>query len=229
MSRATPRTSLQVCCVTQNRLAETYLKQLLRADRRILPLNLREYSQLAPSCRGNVIFVTDKCGLEIPLRECLRQLRDLSSDSKFLVLDDQKSKEEILEFLIMGAHGYVSHTDAPRVLVRAVLCIANNQAWIPPDLLPDVLHEVGCALRKKNQTRKPTTPREEEVLELVSRRLSNREIADLLQIRVSTVKFHLSNILSKFHVSNRRELTGSGSQNQWRMLLQRPVVICAKR
>ena len=227
MSHAAPRTPLQVCCVAQNCLAETYLKHLLRADRRIVPLNLREYSQLAPTCRRKVIFVTDKCGLEIPLRECLRQLRELCPDAKFLILDDQKSKEEILEFLTMGAHGYVSHFDAPRVLVRAVWYLAGNRAWIPHDLLLDVLHEVGSP--KKNQVRKATTPREQEILELVSRRLSNREIADLLRIRVSTVKFHLSNILSKFHVSNRRELTSSGSQTQWKMLLQRPVAICAKR
>jgi len=51
----------------------------------------------------------------------------------------------------------------------------------------------------------------------VRRRLSNREIADLLQIRVSTVKFHLSNILSKMHANNRRELTGPTSQNLWKM------------
>ncbi len=229
MSRATPRTSLQVCCVTQNCLAELYLKQLLRADPRILPLNLREYSQLGSRRLRNVIYVTDICGLEIPWRECLRQLRDLSSDAKFLILDDRKSKDEILKFLTWGAHGYVSHTDAPRVLVRAVLCIANNQAWIPPDLLPEVLLEVSCALCKKDQARKPTTPREDEILELVSRRLSNREIADLLQIRVSTVKFHLSNILSKFHVSNRRELTGFGSQNQWKLPLGRPMATYAKR
>ncbi len=112
------------------------------------------------------------------------------------MLDGHKAKEEIVRILMMGAHGYVSHTDAPS---------------------PVFVATVRSVLRKDTQARQTTTPREDEILELVRRRLSNREIADLLQIRVSTVKFHLSNILSKMHANNRRELTGPTSQNLWKM------------
>ena len=63
-----------------------------------------------------------------------------------------------------------------------------------------------------------TTPRENEILELVRMCLSNREIAELLQIRVSTVKFHLSNILSKMPAKNRRDLRAVPSEQVWRML-----------
>jgi DNA-binding NarL/FixJ family response regulator len=220
MSRAISRAFLQVCSVAQNCLAEAYLDQLLRADSRIYPLNLKQYAQLSPTRRMNIIFVIDQCGLEIPLCECLRQLRDHSSNARFLVLDDQKSKEEIVRILVMGAHGYVSHTDTPDTLIRAVFSIAANQLWVPHDVLPEFLREVSKTLRKHTQARQATTPREDEILELVRRRLSNREIADLLQIRVSTVKFHLSNILSKLHVNNRHELTEPTSQKLWKMQLQ---------
>jgi NarL family two-component system response regulator LiaR len=135
------------------------------------------------------------------------------------VLDDQKSKEEIVRILIMGAHGYVSHTDAPSTLIPAIICIAANQLWVPHDVLPEFLREVSSVLRK-DQARQATTPREDEILELVRRRLSNREIADLLQIRVSTVKFHISNILSKLHANNRHELTETVPQKLWKMELQ---------
>ncbi len=219
MPRAISRAYLQVCSVAQNCLAEAYLEQLLRADPRICPLNLKQYAQLSPTRRRNLIFLIDQCGLEIPLCECLRQLRDHSSDARFLVLDDQKSKEEIVRILVMGAHGYVSHTDAPSTLIRAIICIAANQLWVPHDVLPEFLREVSSVLRK-DQARQATTPREDEILELVRRRLSNREIADLLQIRVSTVKFHISNILSKLHANNRHELTGAVPQKLWKMELQ---------
>ncbi len=219
MPRAISRASLQVCSVAQNCLAEAYLEQLLREDPRICPLNLKQYAQLSAIRRRNLIFVIDQCGMEIPLCECLRQLRDHSSDARFLVLDDQKSKEEIVRILIMGAHGYVSHTDAPSTLIPAIICIAANQLWVPHDVLPEFLREVSSVLRK-DQARQATTPREDEILELVRRRLSNREIADLLQIRVSTVKFHISNILSKLHANNRHELTGAVPQKLWKMELQ---------
>jgi len=220
MSRAISRASLQVCSVAQNCLAEAYLEQLLRADPRICPLNLKQYAQLSPARRRNLIFVIDQCGLEIPLCECLRQLRNHSSNGRFLVLDDQKSREEIVRILIMGAHGYVSHTDASSTLIRAIFCIAANQLWVPHEALPEFLREVSSVLRKDTHARQTTTPREDEILELVRRRLSNREIADVLEIRVSTVKFHLSNILSKLHANNRRELTEPTPQKLWRMQLQ---------
>ena len=219
MPRPISRVSLLVCSVTQNCLAEAYIKQLLSADPQIWSLNLKDYAQLSPSRRRNVIFVIDLCGLEVPLRECLRQLRDYSWDAKFLVLDEQRPKEEILRILLTGAHGYVPHKDASSLLVRAIFCLARKQLWIPAEVLPDLLREVGSVLRGEAQARQTTTPREDEILELVRRRLTNREIADILQIRVSTVKFHLSNILSKLHVSNRRELTEAASRNQWKMLL----------
>jgi DNA-binding NarL/FixJ family response regulator len=220
MPRAISRASLQVCSVAQNCLAEAYLEQLLRADPRIFPLKLKEYPQLSPTRQRNLIFVIDQCGMEIPLCECLRQLRDHSSNARFLVLDDHKSKEEIVRILIMGAHGYVSHTDASSTLIRAIFCIAADQLWVPHEVLPEFLREVGSVLRKDTHARQTTTPREDEILELVRRRLSNREIADLLQIRVSTVKFHLSNILSKLHANNRHELTKPSSQTLWKMQLQ---------
>jgi DNA-binding NarL/FixJ family response regulator len=220
MSRAISPGSLRVCSVAQNCLAEAYLEQLLRTDPRICPLNLKQYAQLSPACRRNLIFVIDQCGLEIHLREFLRQLRERCSDARFLVLDDHKSKEEVVRVLIMGAHGYVSHADASSTLIRAIFCIANNQLWIPGEVLPEFLRKVNSKLRKDAQARQATTLREDEILDLVRRRLSNREIADLLQIRVSTVKFHLSNILSKLHANNRHELTESAPQALWRMLLQ---------
>lgn len=220
MSGAISRASVQVCPFAQNCLAEAYLEQLLLADPRICPLNLKQCAQLSPTRRRNLIFVIDQCGLEIPLYECLRQMRDHSSDPRFLVLDDHMSKEEIVRVLTMGAHGYVSHSDASSTLIHAIICIAANQLWVPPEVLPEFLREVSSVLRKDTHARQTTTPREVEILELVRRRLSNREIADLLQIRVSTVKFHLSNILSKLHANNRRELTEPASQKLWKMQLQ---------
>jgi two-component system, NarL family, response regulator LiaR len=219
MTRAIARSTLQVCSVVQNCLAEAFLLQLLGTDARIRPLNLTQYAQLSPARRREVVFIIDQFGLEIPLSQCLRQLRDHSANAKFLVLDDQKSKEEIVRLLIMGAHGFVSHSEAARTLIPAIACVAANQLWVPPDVLPDFLREVSSVLQKNTRARQSTTPREDEILELVRRRLSNREIADYLQIRVSTVKFHLSNILSKLHANTRRELTETLSTSRWNLMV----------
>jgi DNA-binding NarL/FixJ family response regulator len=206
MSRAASHTPISVCCVTQNCLAEAYVGQLLGADRRFRLLSWGRYTQLSPTCQRDTVFVIDECGLDTPLCECLKKLRGDCANAKFLVLANEKARQEILRLLVMGAHGYVAHTNVRDSLGRAIQCVVAGQLWVPQQVLQEFLCEVGRILRKDMHDRQTTTPREDEILELVRRRLSNREIADLLKIRVSTVKFHVSNIFSKMHASSRREL-----------------------
>ncbi len=220
MSRIASQAPLRVCSVGQNCLAEAYLRQLLYADRHLRAFSVREYARLSPASRKNIVFVIDQCGLEIPLCECLRQLREDCLNAKFLVMDHEKPREEIVRLLFMGAHGYVPHADVSGTLIRAILFVAAGHLWVTPEVLHDFLSEVGSVLRKDFHARQTTTRREDEILELVRRRLSNREIANLLQIRVSTVKFHLSNILSKLHARNRHDLTDTSSTKLWKMQLQ---------
>jgi len=215
MSQSIPRAPVQVCPIAQNSLAEAYLNQLLRRHAGIELVELSRDGAL--SCRKGVIFVIDQFGFEVPLYDCLRQLRGQCPDAKFIVLDHHKTNDEIVRILITGAHGFVPHAAAPTTLVRAIFCIAAKQLWVPPGVLPEFLREVNCVLHKNAHARQTTTPRENEILELMRRRLSNREIADLLEISVSTVKFHASNILSKLHAKNRRELTEAARQNLWKM------------
>jgi DNA-binding NarL/FixJ family response regulator len=154
------------------------------------------------------------------LCEYLRQLRDRSSDAKFLVLDEQKSAGRNSAHSNNGSSRiYFTHGRAKRARFRD-FSHRSHQLWVTCEVLPQFLREVSSVLRIDYQGRQTTTRREDEILELVRRRLLNREIADNLQIRVSTVKFHVSNILSKLHANNRRELTPAPSQKVWKMQLQ---------
>lgn len=217
MPHAIPQVPSQVCLIARSCLVQAYLRQLLETNRHLRLLRFEQYTRLSPIKKRSVLFVLDESGLETPLSECLRQLREHCSNAKFILLGEEKSKEEIVRLLVMGAHGYVSHTNVEHTLISAIFAVANNQLWVPEEVLPLFLLEVGRVLRKDAYPRQTTTPRENEILELVRKRLSNREIADLLRIRVSTVKFHLSNILSKAHASNRRELLETYSPERWKL------------
>ena len=82
------------------------------------------------------------------------------------------------------------------------------------------MREVAAALRHSQQGRSTSfTTREMQILEMVRNRMSNREIAGLLKIRVSTVKFHLTNILSKQHASCRKELLSPLHSDIWNKLV----------
>jgi DNA-binding NarL/FixJ family response regulator len=215
-----PCNELHVCSGAQNSLAEAYLVQLLRSHRRFCPLTLEGLARLSPISRRNMVFVIDQCGLDVPFYECVKQLREDCLNAKFLVLDYEKSKEEIVRLLVMGAHGYVPDAEVSRSMTHAILSIAAGQLWVTQEVLKEFLLDVGRALRQDTHPRQTTTPREDEILELVRRRLTNREIADLLRIRVSTVKFHLSNVLSKLHAHSRHDLTTAPSGRRLRTLLQ---------
>jgi DNA-binding NarL/FixJ family response regulator len=123
-----------------------------------------------------------------------------------------------VHLLAMGAHGYVPHAEVSRALVRAIFLVAANEFWVPPDAFREFLREAASVLRKDARGRQTTTLRENDILELVRLRLSNREIAELLHIRVSTVKFHLSNIFSKMQATSRRDLRAVPSEQLSRML-----------
>jgi DNA-binding NarL/FixJ family response regulator len=203
----TVRAPLSVCFFAENCLAESYLGQVLQGSRNIRAVPLRNISQLARAKRAHTVLVIDLSGLELPLREYIKRLEERCIDPKFVALDHQKTNNEIVRLMLSGIHGYVPHEEVRRTLVHAIFSVAANQLWVPPGALQQFLSEVGSALRRKNsEGGNSTTPREEEVLELVRKRLSNREIANVLKIRVSTVKFHLSNILSKLHATNRYQL-----------------------
>lgn len=218
MHGVAPMRSLQVCVVTQNCLAEAYLRQTLVKQPQINAFRLKQYLALPPLQRRNTVFVIDVCGLEVPLPEWLRQLGSRCSNAKFLLVDQEKSTDQIVRFLAMGAHGYLPDCDVTRLLGSAVASVAANQFWVRPVVLHEFLRQAASALRKDTQSPHTITPREQEILELVRRRLSNREIAHLLRIRVSTVKFHVSNILSKMEVGTRHDLIETCSDQLWRML-----------
>lgn len=172
--------------------------------------------------RGEAIpfFVIDQRRLDIPFCECLKTLRVEFPAAKSLVLDYQKSRDEIVRLLILGAQGFMAHANVSDALCRALLCVAAGQLWVPPEVLEEYLRKVGHVIRKDRYHRESKTPRENEILELVRKHLSNQEIANRLEILVSTVKFHVANIFSKLHASSRRELADAPFRGLGRTLPQ---------
>ena len=65
------------------------------------------------------------------------------------------------------------------------------------------------AERRASAMQVSLTPREQEVLDFLLRRLSNKEIASILRISERTIKFHVGNIFHKLHVTSRQELSAT--------------------
>lgn len=116
--------------------------------------------------------------------------------------------EYVYSALRAGARGFVLKDAGPEFLVQAIHAAANGDALISPSVTARLLSTFsqGPALGKPCQPVPPLTEREEEVLVHVAHGLTNAEIADMLNLSLSTVKTHLASLMTKLNYRNRVEL-----------------------
>lgn len=119
---------------------------------------------------------------------------------KVIALTSFPEEELVQAALAAGAMSYLLKTISASNLAAAIRAAQAGQPVLAPEATQALLHR--AAALKIGQD---LTPREREVLALLVKGLSNAEIAERLSISESTVKFHVSNILSKLHASSRGE------------------------
>jgi DNA-binding NarL/FixJ family response regulator len=206
--------------VTTNRLAGEYLVQLLASDRFARPILCEQLPQ--PRLRSMpAVFIVEGSLVPIPLREFIRRLRSLFPKGRFLMVNTPQPDEEIIHLIKLGFHGFIEHSKVVESLAAGVRAIATGRLWIPDGLMHRYLREADEAREGSADRPQPPTFRETEVLELIRQRLSNREIATILSVSVSTVKYHVSHILAKCRVASRHELEATsivGPTRIWEQL-----------
>lgn len=205
MRQGQRRKSIDVCVIEESVLAADFLLSLLRKDPSICALLLEDFCDGVPKAQCP-LFLVDNWGLSLPLSEFLRRLTARYSGARYLVLDRQGSTDDILRMLCLGVHGFLEHRSVGETLQEAVHAVSEGRLWVSPEVLQLYVQFTARANQKPTSGPETITPREQQVVELVKRRLSNREIASILRVKESTVKFHLSNIFAKFQVGSRRDL-----------------------
>ena len=124
-----------------------------------------------------------------------------------LLLASPCDENECLRWLFRGVWGVVAYERYEENLPRAVRQVAEGQLWFPA---PVVIRWMRFdAERRASAMQVSLTPREQEVLDFLLRRLSNKEIASILRISERTIKFHVGNIFHKLHVTSRQELSAT--------------------
>ena len=129
---------------------------------------------------------------------------------RFLALSASDAPEDVIAVIRAGARGYVTKTISGAELVDAVRRVAAGDAVFSPRLAGFVLDAFATATPEGRPSFDPEldqlTPREREVLRLIARGYTYKEIARELFISIKTVETHVSSVLRKLQLSSRHQL-----------------------
>jgi DNA-binding NarL/FixJ family response regulator len=137
--------------------------------------------------------------------EATRRIVEESPHVNVLVVSASSEERDVLEAIKAGAAGYVLKSAAPAEIADAVKRTAAGEPVFTPSLAGLILSEFR-RLTAKHVGDPALTPRENEVLSLVARGFTYRQIAERLFIAVKTVQNHVQNILTKLQLRGRYEL-----------------------
>lgn len=125
------------------------------------------------------------------------EIKNKFPSARILILSAFDGVDDIHKAFQAGAQGYVlKKKPSGERLIRALRAVAAGQRWIPDEV------SSRLAARKPSEE---LTPREIHILNEIAKGLTNKEIADVLNIAEYTVKDHLKHILAKLHAADRTE------------------------
>ena len=168
-----------------------------------------EVVRLADSLKPDVILLD----LEMPGLSgvaALEKLRDADSTARTIIFTAYDTDERILGALRAGARGYLLKGAARAEIFDAIRTVHAGGSLLQPVVTNKLLQTMSRAERREET--EPLTPRETEVLALLSLGLQNKEISGRLFISERTVKFHVSSLMHKLGAENRTETVTIAAQ-----------------
>lgn len=159
---------------------------------------VRMYEQVKPD-----VVLMDLMMPQMDGAAATRAIREKDAHAHVIALTSFKEEEMVQNALKAGAIGYLLKSISADELASAIRAAKLGKPTLAPEATEALIHAATHAYEPAPGDE--LTPREREVLALMKEGLNNNEIADRLIVSVSTVKFHVSSILSKLGVSNRTE------------------------
>jgi DNA-binding NarL/FixJ family response regulator len=160
------------------------------------------------------IVILDISMSELNGLEATRQIRRLVP-AKILILTVHESEQVVTEVLAAGADGYVLKADAGRKLVEAVRALLGDQEFLTKrvyELASRAARPSGAAAPSRGSGR--LTPREREVLQLLTEGKSNKEIGVALGMAAKTAETHRTHIMAKLDLHSMSELVRYAIRNR---------------
>lgn len=141
-------------------------------------------------------------------RAILQGLAEDLPETRFLALSVSDAAEDVIGVIRAGARGYVTKTITRDELLDAIRRVHAGDAVFSPRLAGFVLDAfAGSVAVTSDPEMDRLTHREQEVLRLIARGYTYKEVAARIHVSVKTVETHVSSVLRKLQLSNRHELT----------------------
>ena len=142
--------------------------------------------------------------------------RDNLINTKVIIVGQRYNEENVMVMIEAGARGFFRTALGDELLIKCIRVVARGEIWLEAVLFKWVFEELRKeVMEKKNRLKslahlssaklKILSPREMEVLALISESMTNEEIAQKLFLSVKTVKTHMRNIFAKADIRNRVE------------------------
>ena len=204
---------IRIMIIDDHAVIRAGLRMLIEQDQTMSVVamagNRAEALHLAEKEQPDIILFDLMLGDEDGL-EFLPALCDTSPSSRVLVLTGVQTAESHRIAIRRGAMGIVLKQQAADLLLKAIRKVYAGEVWIDRSMMGSVLDDVRSERQQGSNTEATKiaslTPREREVVALVSEGLKNKLIGERLYISETTVTHHLSSVFSKLEVSDRLEL-----------------------
>lgn len=159
----------------------------------------RDAVRLIPDCKPDVVLV-DLIMPHLDGIGVIEALHPTMPDTHFVVLSSMLDPDAVRRAVQAGARGYLLKTASSQELINMILQVKAGRRVLGPEVTDAMI-----ANEQRDVPGADLTQRERQILALMVRGMSNQEIADQMSIAVPTVKFHVTNVLSKLRVDSRTE------------------------
>jgi len=142
-----------------------------------------------------------------------RRLKETLPNIRVLVLTVHEDESLLREAIHAGAVGYIVKRAAETELVSAIQAACRGDLYVHPSMTRALFKESAMPPASKPMPDELLTPREIDVLRLLAKGYTNRQIADVLCLSMRTVEGHRGNLMSKLNVHSRVELTSFAEEH----------------
>jgi DNA-binding NarL/FixJ family response regulator len=172
------------------------------------PVALSLAAELAPD-----VVVLEAALPHLDGAQVIARLREACADRKVLVLTGCEDRGAVRLLLGMGARGYVLKRSRPDQLMRAVRAVATGGIYLDPDMADGVAGAPSGTGAEKPDAE--LSARECDVIRLIARGYSNKEIAAHLQVSVKTVETYKSRAMEKLRIRSRVDIVRFATRSGW--------------